>query len=393
MHCAVVGCGRTGTAAAIGLAARPETLRLTLLDRDQDCVAKLSARLARSRVSTRGRVFDVADTTRLVDAIEDVDLLAVAGSWEMTECTIEAAIARTVPLVSIARPPGDPTALLQDRSQASLPPLLLACGLEPGMTEILARQAVTRIPRASLVRIRCGGVPAAPVPPLGHIALFGARLSLADRATYAIRDGNLCTVRRFSDPEQIDVDSVGRLEAFHDGMLPWLADDPFIGAVTTVTQKTLRWPGFAARVRLLHDLGMLAETPTHVGGVAITPRDLFDAAMEPVTTSWAGEDVTVLQVEARAADPEGDCVKLQMIHRGDDATGLTSVASTTGFTLAVCAALLARGDIQGTGWLRPERVVTGTTLRRLLTGLARLGPIVRVAVERRASMSASVSGA
>jgi saccharopine dehydrogenase-like NADP-dependent oxidoreductase len=260
--------------------------------------------------------------------------------------------------------------------------LLLACGLEPGLSEILARGALTSLPSASHLEIRCGGIPAAPVPPLGHVGLFGERLSLADRKTYAIRDGRLCAVPRFSGVELIDVGDVGRLEAFHDGMLPWLVEDPLIGTVPIVTQKTLRWPGFASRIRLLHDLGLLSQTPTRVRGVAVCPRDLLDALFEPVTAAWTGGDVTVLQVEVHPADPDLDGVSLRLIDRGDAATGLTSMARTTGFTLAACAALLTGGAIRGAGWLRPERVIAGRALRLLLADLARFGVVVGTTVER-----------
>ena len=66
-----------------------------------------------------------------------------------------------------------------------------------------------------------------------------------------------------------------------------------------------------------------------------------------------------------------------MVDRWSD--GFTAMARTTGFTASVVARLIARGEIQTRGLQRPEAIVAGATVDRLLDELALHG--VRVMFE------------
>jgi lysine 6-dehydrogenase len=60
--------------------------------------------------------------------------------------------------------------------------------------------------------------------------------------------------------------------------------------------------------------------------------------------------------------------RAEMVDRWSD--GFTAMARTTGFTASVVARLIARGEIRGRGLQRPEAVVAGAIVDRLLEALA-----------------------
>ena len=373
MQVAVVGCGQMGSAAAYALARRGEVERLVLVDRDSRRLAGVVGWLReRSDVRIVAAAGDVDDARALAGLVRGSAALAVALDWQPTLRVIEAALEQSLPLASIARPDLASARTLDRRARARRVTHVLGCGLEPGLTEIAARQAVEPCDEVEELHIRCGGVPARPWPPLGYARLFGERLPLSPRATYAIEQGRLRRVARFSGVERLDVEEVGELEAYHDGLLPWLADDPHIGAAARVTQKTLRWPGFAQRISTLAELGLLDEEPLDVGGQHVAPRDVVEAVLRPrVARRPDDEDVTVLLVEAHGRR-DGRRVRrvATLVDRFDPTTQLTAMARTTGFTLAAATRLLATRAIPEPGSLQPQAVVTGPVRDALLDELA-----------------------
>jgi lysine 6-dehydrogenase len=367
----VLGCGAMGQAAVFAAARNPRFDRVLAVDR-------VEARLPAPAAHPPGveRLFADVGSAEVIDALASADVCAAALPWEDTWTAIRAAVTARCPLVSITRPDYADIPALTGELRAASVPLLLPLGLEPGLTEILACAAVERLDRVESLRIRCGGIPAHPRGPLFYALAFGTRLPLTCRAAYAVHDGTLVTTTRFAGLERLTVPGVGRLEAHHDGMLPWFPLDPSIARIREVSQKTLRWPGFTERVLLLHELGLLADEPVAFGGSRVVPRDFVEYVLAPrVRRAAEDRDVVVLRVEADGEDRRGKTrrERLQCVERYEPSSGLTAMARLTGFTLAAAASLLAEGTIEGSGWLFPHRVVRGKVWERLRQELERGG--------------------
>jgi len=375
MNVAVIGCGAMGSATVYDLAC--EGNNVLLIDHDADRIRALLSWLA--DLKPKGRLepvfLDVSNQHALTARLRGIDAAAIALPWSLTRLAISAALEVACPVASIARPNLDDLAALDRAAREQRAQVLLPCGLEPGLTEILARHAVLQIDNATGLHIRCGGIPVNPTPPLGYKILFGRSLPIALRDAYVVECRQLRKVPRFSGRESFYVEGVGEVEAFHDGMLPWFAEDPDIGNVDTVTQKTIRWPGFAEKILVLAELGLLSEEPVPVGDVKVAPRQVVDAVLYP-KVSWAAgdEDLTILLVEA-VGFKGGHSVRFQvtLVDRYDPQTRLTAMARTTGFTLAAVTRLLGRGRIEGVGWIQPQRVITGELLTALLDDLRHRG--------------------
>ena len=59
---------------------------------------------------------------------------------------------------------------------------IFGCGVEPGLTEIMARHAAEQMDTVDELHIKCGGIPEEPGPPLGYKIVFGGRsLPLRER--------------------------------------------------------------------------------------------------------------------------------------------------------------------------------------------------------------------
>ena len=99
------------------------------------------------------------------------------------------------------------------------------CGVEPGLTEIMARGLAEKLDTVEELHIKCGGIPAVPIGPLQYKIVFGGqRLPLRELPARIAEDGALVEVPRYSGVETFDVAGVGEVEAWHEGFMPWLLE-------------------------------------------------------------------------------------------------------------------------------------------------------------------------
>jgi lysine 6-dehydrogenase len=199
-----------------------------------------------------------------------------------------------------------------------------------------------------------------------------------------VEHGALRPVPRYSGVEPIAFSGVGECEAWHEGFMPWLLDLPPLRTLRVGTQKTVRWPGYAARATVLRELGLLSPTPVNVDGVSVVPKRVVDAVLGPRVRLEPGErDLVLLRVDALGErDGRPRRYRAEMIDRYDETTGFTAMARTTAFTAAIVARMIGRGELGGRGLVTPEQLLAGPALDRLLTELAALGIAFDVTEER-----------
>jgi hypothetical protein len=117
-------------------------------------------------------------------------------------------------------------------------------------------------------------------------------------------------VRYTFAPAPVPVPGVGELEAWQEGVATSLLEIPALRGLRVGTQKTLRWPGYAARVSVLRDLGLLSESPVEVDGSPVIPKRLVDAVLYPSVRLGPGEgDLALLRVEVIGDGPDSRPVR------------------------------------------------------------------------------------
>jgi len=187
-----------------------------------------------------------------------------------------------------------------------------------------------------------------------------------------VEKGKLKPVPRYSGVETVSFAGVGTCEAWHEGFMPWLLDLPSLQNLRLGTQKTVRWPGYAMKVTVLKEMGLLSQEAVNVEGVYVKPKALLDTLLYPHVRLEEGErDITVFRVEASGEKAgRARSYKVEMIDWYDGDLGFTSMARTTAFTGAIIARMIGCGDLGGTGMLPPEQRITGPLFERLVDELS-----------------------
>ena len=248
------------------------------------------------------------------------------------------------------------------------------CGLAPGMVNILAAEGIRRLDRAEQVKVYVGGLPQDPEPPLNYQIVYSLEGALDYYTTpsWILRGGRPVQVDALSELEPVEFPApVGTLEAFHTGggisTLPFAYE----GKVDVMEYKTLRYPGHAAIMRPIRDLGLLDMKPVEVRGQTVVPRDVFIASVSPRLHKPQGRDLVALQVQVSGLkDGARRRIGFQLIDHYDVEHGISAMMRTTGYSLSVTGQMQADGRVTLKGVHTPDEAVP---FRAYVDELARRG--------------------
>ena len=133
--------------------------------------------------------------------------------------------------------------------------LIVGCGLEPGLTEVLSQYLVNNNKDCDTLKIYCGGLPLKSKAPFYYSLLFGDKLPFVKRKAFYKENNQLIETKRFESLEKVFIDNFGQVEAFYDGMLPFFNIDN----IKNIYQKTIRWSGYARAIKILDECGLFSD--------------------------------------------------------------------------------------------------------------------------------------
>ena len=235
------------------------------------------------------------------------------------------------------------------------------CGLAPGMVNILAEYGIRQLDTVDEVKIFVGGLPQHPEPPLNYQIVYSLEgvLDYYTTLSWIIRDGIRTQVKALSEREIIEFPApLGQLEAFHTaGGLSTMAFR-YEGKIPSMEYKTLRYPGHAAIMEAIRDLGFLDQEPIEVKGGRVAPRDVAIATMGPRLTKPGAEDLVALRVTVRgtkAGKPKE--LAWELVDFYDEKHHISAMMRATGYSLSITGQMQARDDITLKGVHTPDECV------------------------------------
>ena len=343
----VLGAGRVGSAIVSDLA--PE-FTVTAVDYDPQALRRLAA-----AVPVATRQADLR-TTAVGPLVADADLVICAVPGFMGFDTLRQVIEAGKDVVDISFFPEDPFALDAPASARGVT-AVVDCGVAPGLSNIIAGYVDHLLERTERYVCYVGGLPKVRRWPYEYKAVFSPADVLEEytRPARLVEHGVEVVRPALSEVELVDFAPVGTLEAFNtDGLRTLLKtlDAPFM------KEKTLRYPGHAALMRVFRESGFFDPRPIAVDGqevspLAVTSRLLFDR--------WrleeGEEDFTVMRVIVegeQAGRPRRYIYDLWDEY--DRAGGVTSMARTTGYTCTIVARQVLKGLFTRKGVSPPEYV-------------------------------------
>jgi lysine 6-dehydrogenase len=191
-----------------------------------------------------------------------------------------------------------------------------------------------------------------------------------------LRHGKAIQVEALGGIETVPFSApLGDLEAFHTG--GGISTMPFAweGKIETMEYKTLRYPGHAAIMRPIRDLGLISSQPIDVKGHPVRPRDLFIAAVQPKLHRSQGHDLVALRVTASGTSGGSPAsTTFDLLDYYDETHGISAMMRATGFSLSLTGQLQVGGKVTTLGVRTPDEAMP---FRPYVDGLARHGVTIR----------------
>jgi len=357
MRMLVLGAGLQGSACAFDLLQNADVTEVRLADLRIDALPSFLTPYVGDRLVPT--VLDVRDHERVLAQMRECQVVMSAIPYYFNEALAGLAVEAGAHFCDL----GGNTEIvfnqktLHEAAKAKGVSVIPDCGVAPGMVNILAQHGITQFDAVDEVKIFVGGLPQFPEPPLNYQIVYSLEgvLDYYTTLSWVVRDGKRTQVKALSELEMVPFPTpLGTLEAFHTaGGLSTMAFR-YEGKIPTMEYKTLRFPGHAAIMEAIRDLGLLQLEPVEVKGMRVSPRDVAVAVMEPRLTS-SKPDVVALRVSVRGRDKDGvaGTRAWQLVDRFDEQRGISAMMRCTGYSLAITGLFQGRGRIAA-GVLTPD---------------------------------------
>jgi lysine 6-dehydrogenase len=363
MKIAVLGAGLMGRAAAWDLIRSKGVERVLLADADKEQL-RLGASFAGCADT---RILDAGDVTSVKKALHGYDAAVSCVPYRYNEGLTAACIEAGVHLCDLGgnNDVVDAQFRLSERAERAGVTVIPDCGLAPGMVSVWAMDGFNDLDECESIRIRVGGLPVEPMPPLNYMKLFSVTGLINEyrEPCRIISDGKEAIVEALSGLEKISFTApFENMEAFYTSGGTSTLVKTLAGRVGALDYKTIRYPGHCHIFRTLAALGLMDYGPVEVDGREAVPRRVLEALLETRLPA-AGTDVTLMRVECTGVKSgEKTTVRYQLIDYTDSVNGLSSMKRCTAFPAAAVARMLADGTIEQRGVLTQEAVVPAQRL-------------------------------
>lgn len=348
----VLGAGRQGCAAGYDMARWGGAEQVILADANLETAQRAAERINRlmGRQVAVGQQLDVSDEAAVDSILAGKDACLSAVPYYYNLAITRLAVEKGVHYcdlggnTDIARQQHELDRHAREKGISVIP----NCGQVPGMGTTLIVYAMGLLDETQDIYMWDGGLPQYPKPPFNYLLTFhiaGLTNEYAEPAVF-LRDGKVTLVEPMTELETVDFPPpIGKLEAFVTGggldTAPWT----FEGKLRTLQNLTLRYPGHFTQLRAYYDVGLWDLKPIRVGKQEVVPREVFHALFEPKVVNPAEKDLFIIRVRA-VGKKDGRQAEawVEVIDYFDEKTGFTAMERGTGWSAAIVAEMMARGE-------------------------------------------------
>jgi len=359
MKIAVIGAGLMGQAAVYDLCRAEGVTAVGVFDIDEKLASDVAKKYGNDIAVAAA--LDAGDVALVTSVLKDYDAAVSCVTYKFNPGLTKAAISAKCHLVDLGGN-NDTVAeqlAMNDAAEKKNVIIIPDCGLAPGMVAVLCADAVLKFDKISSIKIRVGGLPQNPRPPLNYQMVFSAEGLINEywEPCVILENGRKKTVKPMSDIEQLEFESVGKLEAFYTSGGTSTLPDSYLNKIDFLDYKTIRYPGHCQLFKTMLEIGMASREEVEVGGQNVIPRELFKKVLN-MNLSFDEPDLVLVRLTAEGTK-NGDSHKVvyELIDRQDQQTGLTAMMRSTSFPAAIVAWMAASGQISKRGCQPQELVI------------------------------------
>lgn len=344
----ILGVGMVGRAMAIDLAKKHD---VTSADVSQDALNSLA-----SYKNIKTVCQNLSDKKALAALVRDFDLAVSAVPGFMGFETIKTLIECGKNFVDISFLPEDVLPLHELAVKNGVTGIT-DMGVAPGMPNIIAGYYNEKM-KISHFEYMVGGLPKVRTFPFEYKAPFSPIDVIEEytRPARYVENTHMISKPAMSDPELLDFENVGTLEAFNtDGLRSLIFT---LNNIPNMKEKTLRYPGHIRLIKAFMEAGFFNKEPMKFKGQEIVP---FEFTTNLLFKKWKLQpeepEFTVMRMKLNGEENgKAKEVIYDLYDEYDPEEKISSMARTTGFTGTAGAELILNNLFTEKGIFPPELV-------------------------------------
>lgn len=301
---------------------------------------------------------DLSDTQVVAELIAPADVVVGAMPGRFGLATLETVIRGKKNYCDISFMPEDPLQFDELASKHGVT-AVVDMGVAPGMCHMLSGLACQTLDEVEKIEILVGGLPRHRHWPFEYKAGFSPSDVIEEyiRPSRVVENGQVVIKEALSEPELIEFEGLGTLEAFNTDGLRSLIDTL---DVPNMVEKTMRYPGHIELMKVFRETGFFDSEEIELkDGTRVRPLDVTEHLLFPKWTFKDMEpDITVMRVTAEGIHGKVPTrISWNLLDHLDPTTGFTSMSRTTAFPAAAITRMIADGTIKSHGVIPPEDLV------------------------------------
>ncbi|MDR1965179.1 MAG: saccharopine dehydrogenase NADP-binding domain-containing protein [Synergistaceae bacterium] len=346
-----IGAGLVGSVIANDMS---DEFEVTVVDLNEQALSALKAKNPKLKTA----VCSAIDEVGLPSLIKDADIVTAGVPGKFGMKMMEIVIGSGKNLSDISFMPEDfdvLEGLAKEKGVTVVPDI----GVAPGMSNFLMGRGAALLDEVAEARIYVGGIPHKPVPPFNYQITWSAADVIEEytRPARYVKNFEPTVIEAMGDLNEKEFPQVGVLETFiTDGLRSLMKNIK----AKDMEERTMRWPGHVAQMRLLRDMGLFDEEKRTLGGHEVSPRDVACDLLFPMwkmSPESGDRDLTVMQVEVKGYKGSDYVTHTwNLCDKFDEKTMVNSMGRCTGFTCAIFARAIAQGLISERGVIAPEKL-------------------------------------
>lgn len=363
MKIAVLGAGMMGRAVAFDLEKYSNFSKITVADKDEQTLQSAKFFLKGKKIDFA--IINVNDSKDIRKHFQHADIVISAVpyrfNYDMTKIAVETKthfldLGGNNDIVNKQRS-------LSEKAKKNDVTIIPDCGLAPGMVSVIARDIIDQMDSVDILKLRVGGLPIDPTPPLNYQIVFSPYGLINEYIEDAIvlDHGKITEKKSMTEIETITFpEPFGDMEAFLTSggcsTLPYT----YKNKIGYLDYKTIRYLGHCEKFKTLLDLGFAKEEKIQVGDQQVVPRDLL-ASLLLEKLPINGKDVVLVKILSKGMkDGKNLSFDYTIIDYYDEENDITSMMRTTAYPISITAQMLEDGAISRRGVFCPEEIVPCT---------------------------------
>ncbi|GAF73154.1 unnamed protein product, partial [marine sediment metagenome] len=239
--------------------------------------------------------------------------------------------------------------------------LLDGLGFAPGLSNITLGEGIRRMDKTDSAIGRVGGIPAKEASgkhPLKYMITWAFAHVLREYMVKVkvIKNGKAVEVPAMSERENFRFTQLGKDEELECAITPGMPSFLFTRPqLNEFAEKTIRWPGHFEGINTLKECGMLDLAPVEFNSTKIAPRDFLLSIIDPKLRPLEGDTDVCVMWNTVTGVKNGKKMRIDyyMWDEADTRNGISSMGRVTGFSAAIGAILIGRGEIEKKGIVAP----------------------------------------